>query len=210
MAMRDSLRPIPGSSTLASQFTWTPRPDGTVRQLWHLSLDGGSSYSVNFDGVYSRFPAYQQPAPPAVGQCATGSYRAADGFLGNWAVATVEGRPLGTATLALAAGSCLIEETFRGQGGFEQRAYLYFDRFIQTWYRAQGDNRTNALELSGGFRNGDLVLNSTVAGGNGGTTPVRLTWTQPTATQMTQRWEAQSRAGEWLAIATLNWARMPS
>lgn len=209
MAMRDSLRPIPGGPTLASLFRWTPRADGTVRQLWNFSLDGGATYTVNFDGVYSRHPAYQDPTPPAVGRCATDSYRAADGFLGSWSVATSEGQVLGTATLGLGAASCLIEETFRGQRGFEQRAFLYFDRFIQTWYRAQGDNRANTIELGGGFNNGALAMNAAVPDGDGRATPVRLTWLQPSPTQMTQLWEVQDRAGTWATIASLVWSRLP-
>lgn len=34
------------------RITWTPNPDGTVRQLWETSADG-ESWSAIFDGLYS-------------------------------------------------------------------------------------------------------------------------------------------------------------
>jgi hypothetical protein len=37
-----------------SRITWTPLPDGRVRQLWEVSSDGGSSWAVSFDGYYER------------------------------------------------------------------------------------------------------------------------------------------------------------
>jgi hypothetical protein len=52
---------ILGGETLDAQgkptrerITWTPRPDGTVRQLWEQSTDGGATWTVAFDGIYSR------------------------------------------------------------------------------------------------------------------------------------------------------------
>jgi hypothetical protein len=39
------------------RISWTPQPDGTVRQLWEQSADG-SRWRVVFDGRYVR----QRPA----------------------------------------------------------------------------------------------------------------------------------------------------
>jgi hypothetical protein len=36
------------------RITWTPNADGTVRQVWEASVDGGTSWTVTFDGVYRR------------------------------------------------------------------------------------------------------------------------------------------------------------
>jgi len=36
------------------RITWTPNADGTVRQLWDMSLDGGRTWTVAFDGLYAR------------------------------------------------------------------------------------------------------------------------------------------------------------
>ena len=39
--------------TVHDRITWTPNPDGTVRQLWETSPDG-KTWSTAFDGLYSR------------------------------------------------------------------------------------------------------------------------------------------------------------
>ena len=36
------------------RITWTPYPDGTVRQLWDQSADAGRTWKVVFDGRYTR------------------------------------------------------------------------------------------------------------------------------------------------------------
>jgi hypothetical protein len=46
--------PEPKAPATRQRITWTPEADGTVRQLWESSSDGGKSYSVAFDGRYRR------------------------------------------------------------------------------------------------------------------------------------------------------------
>ena len=36
--------------------TWTPNADGSVRQEFDLSTDGGKTWQPNFDGLYKRKP----------------------------------------------------------------------------------------------------------------------------------------------------------
>ena len=43
--------------TQRERITWTPNDDGSVRQLWETSTDDGKSWSVSFDGLYTRQPA---------------------------------------------------------------------------------------------------------------------------------------------------------
>lgn len=38
--------------TIRDRITWSPLPDGGVRQLWEISRDGGRSWSRAFDGRY--------------------------------------------------------------------------------------------------------------------------------------------------------------
>lgn len=38
--------------TSQSRITWTPNEDGTVRQHWELTKDGGLTWSTLFDGLY--------------------------------------------------------------------------------------------------------------------------------------------------------------
>lgn len=36
------------------RITWTPLPDGRVRQHWQSTADGGRTWTTAFDGIYSR------------------------------------------------------------------------------------------------------------------------------------------------------------
>ncbi len=36
------------------RITWTPNPDGTVRQLWESSPDGSTDWQSVFDGLYKK------------------------------------------------------------------------------------------------------------------------------------------------------------
>lgn len=36
------------------KIAWTPNDDGTVRQLWEVSRDGGKTWQTSFDGLYKR------------------------------------------------------------------------------------------------------------------------------------------------------------
>ncbi len=39
---------------ILNQITWTPHEDGTVRQTWLISADGGETWSTAFDGLYRK------------------------------------------------------------------------------------------------------------------------------------------------------------
>lgn len=41
-------------STINNRITWTPNEDGSVRQHWEFSKDGGETYKTAFDGLYKK------------------------------------------------------------------------------------------------------------------------------------------------------------
>lgn len=43
-----------GSTSDVQRITWTPLPDGRVRQHWQASKDGGVTWTTAFDGTYRR------------------------------------------------------------------------------------------------------------------------------------------------------------
>jgi hypothetical protein len=40
--------------TASNRITWQPLPDGRVRQLWETSTDKGKTWTVAFDGYYTK------------------------------------------------------------------------------------------------------------------------------------------------------------
>ena len=43
-----------GGKRMLERITWTPNPDGSVRQHWEQSTDGGKTWSTAFDGLYRK------------------------------------------------------------------------------------------------------------------------------------------------------------
>lgn len=39
---------------MLNRITWTPQPDGSVRQFWEISTDDGKTWQTSFDGSYRR------------------------------------------------------------------------------------------------------------------------------------------------------------
>ena len=39
---------------LTERITWTPNPDGSVRQHWEQSADAGKTWTTAFDGLYRK------------------------------------------------------------------------------------------------------------------------------------------------------------
>lgn len=39
---------------MRSELSWTPAPDGSVRQVWRQSEDDGATWTTTFDGIYRR------------------------------------------------------------------------------------------------------------------------------------------------------------
>jgi hypothetical protein len=37
-----------------NRITWTPRNDGTLRQVWEISTDQGKTWQASFDGTYRK------------------------------------------------------------------------------------------------------------------------------------------------------------
>jgi hypothetical protein len=54
MAMTDDEYRDEKGNRVINKVTWYVNPDGTVRQVWEQSKDGGLAYTVLFDGLYRR------------------------------------------------------------------------------------------------------------------------------------------------------------
>lgn len=44
----------PNGKEFRQRITWTPHPDGTVRQHWEQSDDDGKTWTTDFDGLYRK------------------------------------------------------------------------------------------------------------------------------------------------------------
>jgi hypothetical protein len=51
---RMTLSSLVSGQRQADRITWTPLADGSVRQLWEHTEDGGKTWHTEFDGLYRR------------------------------------------------------------------------------------------------------------------------------------------------------------
>ena len=54
MAMSDEGLPSSQASGAINRLTWSATENGAVRQLWEQSKDGGESWAVIYDGLYTK------------------------------------------------------------------------------------------------------------------------------------------------------------
>jgi hypothetical protein len=54
MVLEGPERKGPRGGTVRDRITWTPMPDGRVRQHWEQTRDGGATWTTVFDGLYKR------------------------------------------------------------------------------------------------------------------------------------------------------------
>jgi hypothetical protein len=54
MTMTDANLPGKSDPKALNEITWTPQADGSVRQHWRVSTDGGKTWNTSFDGKYVR------------------------------------------------------------------------------------------------------------------------------------------------------------
>jgi hypothetical protein len=47
-------RALADGRTLTNRISWTPNTDGSVRQLWEQTFDGGKTWTTAFDGRYVK------------------------------------------------------------------------------------------------------------------------------------------------------------
>ena len=75
----DTPASAPGAPPVKNRISWTPQPDGVVRQLWETSSDGGKTYTAAFDGLYHKVTS-ALPATTSLLRTLTG------GWIGTGAV----------------------------------------------------------------------------------------------------------------------------
>jgi hypothetical protein len=163
--LRDSVRSIPQGPSLASRFSWTPHISGPgFRQRWWFSQDSGKTENLNFDGLYLPDTGTTSPLEAPAGSCRERPvYRALDDALGEWKVTDSNHAEIGSVTVTLQSGDCLLEERFSGRDGYRSIAFIYFDRYIARWNRVQADTRGTLARQAGRIVDGVLDVTGTIS-----------------------------------------------
>ncbi len=132
------------------------------------------------------FRAGAQDAAP----CANTAHRAFDFWIGEWAVFDTAGRFLGRNTVAPAEDGCALTERWRSAAGFTGRSLNFWSAADSLWHQAWVDHRGGTLSLSGGLRDGAMVLRGAARPDPQGDTAYdRIAWTPDADGTVVQRWD---------------------
>lgn len=58
MVLQSAPVQTPAGGTVINRITWTPLPNGDVRQHWETSADAGTTWKTSFDGLYRKAARY--------------------------------------------------------------------------------------------------------------------------------------------------------
>ena len=143
-------------------------------------------------------PLHAQTPPPS--PCAAAEFRQFDFWIGEWAV-TVGGKPAGTNRIESIARGCGLQENWTPAGGsgsgVSLNGYSPQDgKWHQVWLGGGP-----LMHLTGGLRDGRMILEGRTAGRDKTTTLQRITWSPLDDGRVRQLWEQSTDAGKTWTVA---------
>ena len=148
-------------------------------------------------------PAPQPQAQPAPrpNPCDAPEFRHFDFWIGEWDVAGPKGQKAGSNIIEPLAGNCGVHENWTGAGGGLGRSLNTYDRADGKWHQVWVGSGGGMLRLSGGLRDGKMVLEGTTAAPGGRTVMQRITWTPLEDGRVRQFWETSIDGGATWSVA---------
>lgn len=139
----------------------------------------------------------------AQGGCTGPDHRAFDFWIGSWEVYDTTGVRRGTNQIRSILGGCVIHESYSTTGGYAGQSLNIYDASRGVWHQSWVDNAGLLLLIEGGIRDGDMVLEGTTRGADGGETRNRITWSLMDATgdRVRQLWEISADGGSTWTVA---------
>jgi hypothetical protein len=161
--------------------------------------DRGAPAATPADSTPAAVTTAPAPAPApsaAPPRCDTAPYRQFDFWAGKWDVTSAaDGSVAGTNDVTLTLDGCVLQEHWRGAGGSEGTSFNIWDRADARWHQFWVDNHGMSLDLVGGLRDGNMVLEGADRKApRGGPVRDRITWTPMSDGRVRQHWE-QTRDG---------------
>lgn len=132
----------------------------------------------------------------AQSNCDAPQYRQFDFWLGEWKVTTPDGKLAGHNTITLSHGNCVLSEHYITPTGFEGNSFNIFDRQNGKWHQTWVDNTGLLLKISGGMKNGAMVLTGEGKAPDGSPLLHRITWTPNPDKTVSQHWQTSKDNGE--------------
>ena len=131
--------------------------------------------------------------------CADLQYRQFDFLLGDWNVATVDGKLVGHDHIEKTYGSCVVEEHWTSVDGGTGGSFSMYDMSRKLWHQTWVDSTGTLVVLEGGLKDGGMVMSGEMTDG-GKRVQDRMSWT-PKDGKIRQLWETSADGGKtWTII----------
>ncbi|HEX5171429.1 MAG TPA: hypothetical protein VFW11_19765 [Cyclobacteriaceae bacterium] len=123
--------------------------------------------------------------------CCTPQSRQFDFWLGNWETYTPDGKLAGKNSIHVIQDSCVIQENWASNGSsFTGTSYNFYNSRTQKWQQLWLDNQGGNLQLTGEFKDGNMILKSEKLTNPKGKLQIdRITWTPNENGTVRQHWE---------------------
>ena len=134
--------------------------------------------------------------------CVAPEYRQFDFWIGEWTVATPEGKAAGTSRIERILGGCVLQEHWSSSNGGDGTSLNMWNAADGRWHQVWMDAGGNMLELAGQLEGTRMVLSGIhpTPGKPGVLTTERITWTPLEGGSVRQFWESSTDGGKtWAA-----------
>ena len=140
-------------------------------------------------------------ALPSLAQaaCADLVYRQFDFMLGDWNVATADGKLVGRDHIEKTYGNCVVQEHWTSVDGGTGGSVSMYDASRKLWHQTWVDSTGTLVVLEGGLKDGRMVMSGEMSNG-GKHVQDRMSWV-PQDGKVRQLWETSEDGGKtWRTI----------
>lgn len=131
--------------------------------------------------------------------CAELTYRQFDFLLGDWNVATSDGKLIGHDHIERAYGGCVVQEHWTSVDGGTGSSFSLYDMSRKVWHQTWVDSTGTLVVLEGGLKGGGMVMTGEMVQ-DGKRVQDRMSWA-PKDGKIRQLWETSSDGGKtWQTI----------
>ena len=140
--------------------------------------------------LWSPTSAAEPSNPPAAGPCDRPECRQFDFWIGVWDVSLPDGSKAGTNRIEKILDGCVLEENWTGAQGLRGKSLNLYSAGDRRWHQTWVDSKGSRLDLAGGLRGKNMVLEGEVARASGVIVAHRITWEPLDDGGVRQHWQS--------------------
>lgn len=135
--------------------------------------------------------------------CTSPEHRAFDFWVGSWEVYDRTGTRRGTNEIRSILGGCVLHESYSTPAGYAGESFSLYDASRGVWHQSWVDNGGLLLDIEGGLRSGDMVLEGITVDTDGRELMNRITWSRldDAGDRVGQLWEVSRDGGATWTVA---------